>query len=647
MAWRRVLSLDSGNALRMRRRFLAPRAALAGVLTLGVPLLVWCQQPAHPPAKTFLAIRQNELSDSALSRLAKVLAQEVPRDQWARVAVLPGEGLEAVVDRVYNVYAPSSLWNIRTDSTRYLPITMRALKQLIDSTNQVGSRPLAVGEQLFVPPFPVRKGFAGMNTAVRFYDPNLQKAVLFEHDPSDRYVEARYSWHGFESSQEVAGFSAVTAIALSASAARLLRDLGSVVEFPRVAVDLHGAGLVDPVDALRTSPYLALAKARLQSKLSDMKLRARGRPLVVVDWNFGNGHGKDVRKVISSLLAELNLGDLDRHVEVIDLLASRGADLPPWIQNLTWEYRSYLVERRLASAEEAGAGTGDALVAWMEARDWSEDRQVRSVAVSLLKSVLYSQLRRGAFLSLSWSVRHPEHHVLPAAYSSLLDKGSFIVASAGNDRLSPLEGESSPQAEAAKSPRFVNVTTSDKMHTIRGTVSGNAPVDVSLMSLEETEFARTSFSSPVVAVSAWLRHLADGTPPDSLRVLLSNASSLTIDPAKVRSGGAFDPARLLAALGPHLLTPSGEIKSIASPVISIGDCLRQEGLHQVTFVDSADVTFVLARSSDRVPPFYRVHEKCRAGAVDASWTEDGQRVQVTTLADLRRRAAMVSLRPSS
>jgi hypothetical protein len=87
--------------------------------------------------------------------------------------------------------------------------------------------------------------------------------------------------------------------------------------------------------------------------------------------------------------------------------------------------------------------------------------------------------------------------------------------------------------------------------------------------------AGSSFATPIVAASAWLRFLLDGTSPSAMRVVLNDAVLLTAPPSPraTLSGGVFDPARLIAPASMHYLDSTRQhLVSIADASLDGGAC---------------------------------------------------------------------------
>jgi hypothetical protein len=127
----------------------------------------------------------------------------------------------------------------------------------------------------------------------------------------------------------------------------------------------------------------------------------------------------------------------------------------------------------------------------------------------------------------------------------------------------------------------------------------------------------SSIASPIVAVSAWLKHLLDDTPSHEIRADLAFSSSLLPPRAEsVASGGFFDPAKLLAGLNSHYVTVDGAVRPLLDPRLETDGCgdfaadPDNPGRITVVLFKEGSRIFMITRSPDDDFPFYDVSKPC-------------------------------------
>src|SRR5688572_5996231 len=80
--------------------------AMAATFPLMLTRLVPAAAQVKPvDGKVLISYDERKLSDSQFARLAAAIAADAPDDTWLKITVLKGEGLTAVVDRIYDVYS--------------------------------------------------------------------------------------------------------------------------------------------------------------------------------------------------------------------------------------------------------------------------------------------------------------------------------------------------------------------------------------------------------------------------------------------------------------------------------------------------------------------------------------------------------------
>lgn len=120
---------------------------------------------------------------------------------------------------------------------------------------------------------------------------------------------------------------------------------------------------------------------------------------------------------------------------------------------------------------------------------------------------------------------------------------TFAFVAAGNDPDQKVSSGAFPQAGAAHYPNIVNVTYGGDDDGVKGARTRETDVGVPVhllargcfrTSVAAEEFCGSSFASPYVAVTAWLRYLFAGTLPGDMRRTLRYATRPS--PGKAETG---------------------------------------------------------------------------------------------------------------
>jgi hypothetical protein len=318
-----------------------------------------------------------------------------------------------------------------------------------------------------------------------------------------------------------------------------------------------------PTPPASTSSYVAAWNAR-RASLSDavLKERADSSRLVLVDWDFKNGHGLKVFEVVQLALRHFGVWDLlSPYVEQFELNPKiNGAKL----KNVLAAYRATTppaIQEQLKKSEH-----------WIEdyiPREGSE----QDFDQGILQAIIWEHFsNRQTWVNLSFSVRNKNVDY----YSSMENSAAYSFVAAGN-KPEELPPYFFPQNIAWNyHGHSVNVTYGDRDGTVRGTFAAKNPdyeTSVALLaqgsnfrgcSISATD-AGSSFASPWVAASAWLKHLVDQVPnTDMRRTLIQASEPIPTMSATVDSGGYFDPDLLLgfASKGPagHAVRRDGTVE---------------------------------------------------------------------------------------
>lgn len=541
------------------KQSITPALWIAAILATGAvrPLLAQTA-PAETSPRVFVEVKDSDLTDAQWASIAEAIAAEVPFANWKKVGVRQNEGLGNVVDRYYDIYTGTTK---KVAYSRPLPTTSKMLVDLIEDANDVKTTALTVGQEVSVPPVPVRASAASADSSVvRIFDPQTEHYAVFDT-----------SYHG----TPVAGLYANRDAYRPAATLAPLREAGRTIfalspqraatlGFGRVVSNyvsvrlLQAKPCVAPDPVIKTSPYLQFAHTQLAGKLDELKKKSANRRLVLIDFDFEKGHGSQVRSAARWVLNHLSVASLADEMREVELNPSGySTDVPVDLIKLGQRYVEWGAKFGVTSSDAY------ALSGWLMYEKPGVGKAEYTVPPILLQAAVWDHLDRGNWLNLSWMVS-ASSGALPVELDPLLKKsGSFVAVAAGNDA-EEVRADRTPQSAASIVPQFANVTFGAPDGTIYGTWTGSAGgrVDVLAPGCGITygtltpDLRGSSYASPIVAAAAWLKHLLDGTTATDMRRLLIRASSL-VPPRteKVASGGAFDPARLLANVGAHYVDP--------------------------------------------------------------------------------------------
>lgn len=524
--------------------------------------------PAPPSLQTqarkvIVEYRDADLNDSQLAELVKVIASEVPIESWPEAIVRRDElDIGRLLDRYYDVDSRPTIDNA-------LSATSRELVELIERANKVDANKLFVGQKLRMPPVPVLSLLAApTDTSVRLYDPSSQKYAVVEGSGEVRAAFKR----GPDQSAAVikdARRSEVTAIALSSESAARLKEtvraaapdtLRIIVPPHHVRVALLQANDCPSMDeALRRSPYLEYAKAQIRAKRDRILERGKTRNLTLIDFDFDSGHGSLVHSAAVWLLDRFELLDLESSLRKFDLNPSShvktAREIPVVLLQPTGDYWAW---GKPFGAQETSFKDA---AAWLLTERPTVNQQGYTVPPFLLQSAVWDALAKREWVNLSWQV-DAAGGALPVELKTLLTNSeAFVTVAAGNEK--EVRGDLMPQSAAANMPQFANITYGVADGRILGSWMGEGGrVDAVANACGfpyrklTTGTTGSSFASPIVGVAAWLKHLLDETSATQMRRRLMHASLLLHEfRGRVVGSGMFDPARLLANVGPHYLNP--------------------------------------------------------------------------------------------
>jgi hypothetical protein len=628
-------------------------------------------QPAKSPEpKVLFEFRHSQVSDADYSVMFDRIASAVPYDGWPTVKITKsGDGFERVVDRYYDVFADSGA---KPHSQR-LPRTTLTMVDLIRKANpELQGDALPMGYNLKIPPVPARpmthaSGDKPFTISGGQKSPLALETRLFDPDHNAYALNSL----GFRPTSEVSEWNktgtatrgtSATAIVVSLSMGLLLANLGVGVAYPLDAIEiqfLQSPQCASPDAVLAASPYLELAKAHLASGRADLVKGAAAHKLALIDFNFTNGHGSKVLNTAEWLLDKLGVPELVKAgLEPVELGGNYNDNSSSKYAKLIWEtLNRYAAVKGKAVVTQVSILSTSHYLLTVNAAAQEPTLTLPSVVV---QAAIWDQLQLGRWLNLSWTTSVTSGALPDGIEDQLKPGNAFIAVAAGNDRRA-VRSDRSPQSAASSFTHFANVTYGDADGYVRGSWTGSqgGRVDLSAPGCGYAYKnlkgeAGSSLASPIVATSAWLKHLRDKTSASDMRAELMHASSLL--PRRdegVHSSGVFDPARLLANVGPHYVTKANnQVVTLQDPEITtdaeackklVGDP-KKRGKQDVIVYEEKGKFFLLRRTPAPDFPFVRVHDACEVKDVRLDAVVNGVRQNIAgSLADfikLVRQAAL-------
>ncbi|HEU0047911.1 MAG TPA: hypothetical protein VFQ43_09950 [Nitrososphaera sp.] len=593
------------------------------LLVSSVTVAGFSQRPQLPPGEENkgsgidLVYDDLELTDSDRAQLISLIADLTPHDRWKTDSVREGEGLFRFVKRNYAI-----------SHSRRNKRSVETLVKIIKEVNQGKTSPLKPGVDLLIPPLPVHVYTENRrpSVAVRVFD--VVTGILAELH-GDQDLEKVGNAFLPKAKDPRDGDSTVYRLAqvdplklLLASMRRLPRGVRVFSVDGLAEIVLRQSNISDCTEAsqwLASSPYLPYLKKRLAQVTGDKSLkqrllnRAAATPLVILDWTAEpEVHGKKVESVAKYLLKNLDLPDLVQYVRTVDLNpAHNGAALETYLQAYKREYFCF----------QTGVDCKHNKLynhLFQDASDWIRKPpkiqgttfKVRELAV---EAAIWQHLsKQKAWLNMSFVIHSPVLQMLQAEL--LATSNSFITMAADSD---PVEESPTgvPQAGASIWPNFVNVTygtPTGELYGGRTNKSRNIIVSYlgpgcgyQFESINPTDRG-SSFASPYVAVSSWLKYLVDDTDAFKMRHALIRASTILKSGQNlpIESGGVFDMARLIAEDRPHIIDSRQQVVELKSGTLQI--VYKKESGQSATdsFSIGDDVDFVVFQQQGK--PYIRL-----------------------------------------
>jgi hypothetical protein len=509
-----------------------------------------------------IVYQEAKLSDEDFASLIRILALE-PESAWPSEQITAADnGKLKFIENHYNI---SSLSN---------PLATNELIQVIESANPGQFDTLRPGQSLRIPPIPkhVYRQNDRPRTAIRLLPPGGRSGVGISGMEGTGDIEKQVSLSDDRdatiTAKQISDSRPLVELAWSSDKPILPPGIHAFDKNGDVILDLHDSS--DPCDAsqnwLATSPALVQLKARLARVLSDPTQKqqllqsSESIPLVIVDWVTPlQNHGKKVASVARGVLAQLGLSELK--VQEVDLNPTNNR------VNLTGIFEDFIQHQYCLSEECSSEGSRGIID---ESRKWLKTNPTVStntipVKQLVLEAVLWKYFKQQtAFVNMSFSINSSALEVLQANYLST--SHSFGVAAA-NDAGWPESSAGVPQRAATLYTNFVNVTYANQDGKLIGGYSNQmSNMIVSVVgqgcgfdfdAIKPTD-SGTSFATPYVAVSAWIKALLDKVDAADMRKKLITASflSASLKGIEVESGGLFDLPALIAPEA-YLLFGSG------------------------------------------------------------------------------------------
>jgi hypothetical protein len=547
-------------------------------------LLSFCCAIASASNRVVLIYDEQEISDHDRAALYDVIIAASSAEQWRTIRVTKACPIETVVDDYFDYWFASK--PNEDPSNKLYPDTCAVLAQAIRTRNAdklAADGAVAAGTTLSIPPLPVRgQTKQGEQLRIRLYNPatrsygwikSLSKPLPQAADPNDSLATKDHPYRNSRVTAIEVDWTAVTKLISSARADGSPNPhripQGSVI----VKIDERTAHLTlyeDVCDADRyaafVSPHADAAREELQrnrERLPEILENNPPMPLVIVDWNFENGHGSKVESVVKQVLHEYGVWEqLCPFVKTFDL-NPRGKDYG--------ELKATLQTYEEWFATHADFDKPTTALAFKAAYAWLSDPPAEAVDPDALEHdvdelVLQAVLWRflvpeTSWMNLSFSINYPQGQLINAIYME--GSQSFAVAAAGNQPV-PISAGAFPQADAGRYPNIVNITYGKSDGYDLGARSSEAAGGIPVHQLArgcgfkyETispSEAGSSFATPYVAVTSWLKYIFDrSAEPKKIRDLIVAATRpAAYATPMVRSSGTYEPELLFAAGLPHM-----------------------------------------------------------------------------------------------
>lgn len=559
---------------------------------LAVILSITLCASAQATDRIFLIYDEQQIGDADRAVLLDALCYAVDPEDWRPVVVPFATNLNGVVDRYYDY------WDNPSKEENPFPLSMAAIARHIAEENRDVVLPdggVPEGAELRIPPLPVRGEWRNEeDIRVRLYDP---KRRAYEKLPALPEVMpmATQRTNALADKNHPFRHARLTVFEIpdwEKFAEKLDRaKVKNPADLPAGAVLVRGEQRLVPLELLEhcepnssdafapgVAEELATFRAELPQRLAKQPI-----PLWIVDWNIDvpGGHGKKVLSVVYAVLEQLGLCELKDYVKPFDLNPHNNG---PELERTLTLYRNIYESK-------ANLDQKTAPIIFATAKAWitNPDPALKTAdaeSVKINEYVLQAVLARFLYgqptwVNMSFTLKYPQAQLLNAMYLDRDKPSTFAFVAAGNDPNTKVSNGAFPQSGAANYPNIVNVTFGGDDGTVKGAKTRDSDVGVPVhlvargcfkTSASNEEFCGSSFASPYVAVTAWLRYLFAGTLPADMRRTLRYATKPSSFQQKlVETRGIYEPALLFASPGdtPYVSTLSGQHISIPGARIHV------------------------------------------------------------------------------
>lgn len=514
-----------------------------------------------------LAYDDKMLDASEKSRLAVVLISSTAEEQWPEAPVQTGVNLEE--------WLPMHFGFIGNEN----PQLREVLVQSTIAANSLDS-PIVADSVIKVPPYPKESkdcfSAAWFDCVMRGFRPASREVDFDSGVPSP-------------DEQNAQGIGTTTLVLSSGLSENPTissgRDIPSKVliytdESPMADLRLLANPTESTILQNAVSPFTDAALATLQSiSEEELNSRANRNPLWIIDWNFVDGHGAKVRSVVDDTIKRFGLKISSNNIQEIDLAPSKSTVAE--LRTMVNHYASSLRSSDQAEVERLR----NSAISWI---DKGEDKDTPGEPTQVHEFVVYSAIHK-VLKGLRAEPSSNDHVFLnmslefeSTAYKLFLERELWEFD--GSDRFTLFAAAGIGKGWQALNPFVIPQSLSLSLRDVynvaalhcdgqSGTASApdansrlRAP-PVHLLAkgcgydhghIEPADYG-SSFASPAVAATLWIRRLVHGSSAIDQQLLV-NSTLPAVDHSllhKSDTGGLFDPFLAVAPFGSVLINGRG------------------------------------------------------------------------------------------
>ena len=572
-------------------------------------------QGLSPKAKTHtvhLLYDDSILPDSARAKLISLLAKQ-PLADLKTITVTPAD--QGMTKLVQNNFHLSGI----TDK-----LTVDALISSIRYLNGLVDDKLIPGQILQTPGLPSHVYRKNEQDKPAFRVSTIgARSLTIARSPGDLHDDKKLP----TAAQPRNGDLTAKEIADPRQLAELSWTLGGIPLLPPGVLPLEDGGNVDVHLAdsssscmaqhwLASSPFYNVLRNSMNAFLGkpgnhDLLLKsAAALPLVIIDWNDGvKKHGQKVTSVVNYLLNELGVDNLPFH-EVDLNPTNNAAELQEIFNDYLANY--YCALQGIDCKSKGQKALFDDVSQWLKTKPQSVNG-IASLKQLMLEAILwkyFSPSHSRAIVNMSFSVDSLALEILQAQF---LAASHSVGVAAASDDAQPQGTAGIPQRAASIYPNFLNITYGYTDGTILGGFS-NSNFNIIVTTIAQgcgfsygdinSGDAGTSFATPYVATSVWLRSLMNGGDTSTVRRDLVEASDVSRSPQLplVESSGAFDIASLFLPDYYYFLDNNNAPNKIANGTLRIVSIKDRGGTIDEPFTagEHVSIAFVSSGTTLRV-----------------------------------------------